>query len=241
VHRFVQSTRDAFKTHRRPTTIIPIHSRAINNQQEVLMRAIGTLGGLALVLATAGCEHTTAPSSLVAPSGKALADQTVAGGRNTSAKGHGEYALDGTSGVQFSFNAEQHQDGTANGQFRQETTDDAGTIDIEGTVTCLSVDPIFGRAWIGGVVKRNASTDPSYALDPTTQPGQDVWFRVLDTDPATSVGDDRSTFLGFAGGGGIFTSAEYCAARLWPDDNARTHAVTKGDIEVRSSQHQEDE
>jgi hypothetical protein len=205
------------------------------------MRAIGTLSGLAFVLATAGCEHATSPSSLMAPSAKALADQTVEDGGKTSAKGHGEYALDGTSGVQFSFNAEQHQDGTADGQFRQETTDDAGSIYIEGTVTCLSVDPISGRAWIGGVVKRNASTDPSYALDPTTQPGQDVWFRVLDSDPATGAGDDRSTFLGFAGSAGFLTSAAYCAGRPWPADNARTHAVTKGDIEVGSSPNSGDE
>ena len=205
------------------------------------MRAIGTLSGLAFVLATIGCEHPTSPSSVRAPSGKALADQTVPGDGTASAKGHGEYALDGTSGVQFSFNAERHQDGTADGQFRQETSDDAGTIDIQGTVTCLSVDPIFGRAWIGGVVKRNASTDPSYALDPTTQPGQDVWFRVLDSDPATGAGDDRSTFLGFAGSAGFLTSAAYCAGRPWPADNARTHAVTKGDIEVGSSPNSGDE
>jgi hypothetical protein len=205
------------------------------------MRAIGTLSGLAFVLATIGCEHPTSPSSVRAPSGKALADQTVAGDGTASAKGHGEYALDGTSGVQFSFNAERHQDGTADGQFRQETSDDAGTIDIQGTVTCLSVDPIFGRAWIGGVVKRNASTDPSYALDPTTQPGQDVWFRVVDLDPATVAGADRSTFLGFAGSAGFLTSAAYCAGRPWPADNARTHAVTKGDIEVGSSPNSGDE
>jgi hypothetical protein len=205
------------------------------------MRAISTLGGLAFVLATVGCEHPTSPSSVRVPSGKALADQTVEGDGTVSAKGHGEYALDGTSGVQFSFNAERHQDGTANGQFRQETSDDAGTIDIQGTVTCLAVDPIFGRAWIGGVVKRNASTDPSYALDPTTQPGQDVWFRVVDLDPATAAGADRSTFLGFAGSAGFLTSVAYCAGRPWPADNARTHPVTTGDIEVRSAKNQEDE
>jgi hypothetical protein len=205
------------------------------------MRAIGTFSGLAFVLATIGCEHPTSPSSVTARSAKVLADQSVEGDQDISAKGHGQYDLSGTSGVRFSFHAEQRQDGTAHGRFRQETTDDAGTIDIEGTVTCLSVDPIFNRAWIGGVVKRNASTDPSYALDPTTQPGQDVWFRVVDLDPATSAGADRSTFLGFAGSAGFLTSAAYCAGRPWPADNARTHAVTKGDIEVGSSANSGDE
>jgi hypothetical protein len=205
------------------------------------MRAIGTLSGLAFVLATVGCEHPTSPSSLMVPSAKPLADRTVAGDGKVFAKGHGEYALDGTSGVHFSFNAVQRRDGTAHGHFRQVTDDGAGTIDIEGTVTCLSVDPVFARAWIGGVVKRNASTDPSYALDPTTQPGQDVWFRVVDLDPAAVAGPDRSTFLGFAGSAGFLTSAAYCAGQPWPADNARTHPVTTGDIEVRSSQNQEDE
>jgi hypothetical protein len=208
------------------------------------MRTIGTLGGLAFVLATAGCEHPTSPSTLIAPNAPRLSE--VNNGLNetnkkASAKGHGVYDLAGTSGVRFSFNAVQNEEGTAKGQFRQVTTLTTGTVDIEGKVTCLAIDPVFGRAWIGGVVKRNASTDPSYALDPTTQPGQDVWFRVVDLDPAPGPGADRSTFLGFAGSAGFLTSAAYCAGRPWPVDNARTHPVTSGRIEVGSSANPRDE
>lgn len=102
-------------------------------------------------------------------------------------------------------------------------------MDISGRVTCLAVDPINGRAWIGGVVEENRSTSPDY-IDPITAPGQDVWFRVLDAPDAQGA-VDRSTFLGFVGA--FPSSAAYCVQRPWPAGNARTHPVTKGKIEVR--------
>ena len=43
---------------------------------------------------------------------------------------------------------------------------------------------------------------------------------------------DRSTFMGFEGGGGILTSDEYCAAKIWPDGNARTWPVVHGNIVI---------
>jgi hypothetical protein len=58
-----------------------------------------------------------------------------------------------------------------------------------------------------------------------------VWFRVLDGGEGHGA-IDRTTFLGFEGGGGTITSAEYCAARIWPVANARTHAVIQGNIQV---------
>jgi hypothetical protein len=196
------------------------------------MRTIGSLGAITLILAVAGCEHPVSPSSVTAPSTAGRVDQVSEGVNGASARGDGVYDLAGTSGVDFSFKAVQNEDGTASGHFRQVTAFTPGTVDIEGEVNCLAVDPLFGRAWVGGVVKRNVSTDPSYALDPTTQVGQDVWFRVVDFDPSTGPNEDRSTFLGFAGSAGFLTSAAYCAGRPWPADNARTHLVTKGRIEV---------
>jgi len=209
------------------------------------MRTIGTLGGLALVLAAGACEQPASPSVLTAPAAR-LATQVSEGvnsasndaAKMASARGQGVYELAGTSGVHFSFNVVQDEDGTASGHFRQTTTFTTGTVDIEGKVTCLAVDPLFGRAWIGGVVKRNASTDPDY-IDPTTQPGQDVWFRVVDFDSPTGTHEDRSTFLGFAGSAGFLTSTAYCAGRPWPADNLRTHLVTRGHIEVGSSANHE--
>jgi hypothetical protein len=95
----------------------------------------------------------------------------------------------------------------------------------------MAVDAVNHRAWVAGVVTKNESTDPDYRAD-INQPGQDVWFRMLDAGE-TPGAIDRSTFLGFKGAAGIQTSAAYCAARLWAPNNARTWPVTAGDITVR--------
>jgi hypothetical protein len=39
---------------------------------------------------------------------------------------------------------------------------------------------------------------------------------------------DRSTTMGFVGA--IESSEAYCAMRIWPEGNARTHPVTSGQI-----------
>ena len=57
-------------------------------------------------------------------------------------------------------------------------------------------------------------------------------FRVLDSGEGKNASPDRTTFVGFKGGGGINTSPEYCAARIWPAGDARTWAVT-GNVQVR--------
>jgi hypothetical protein len=97
-------------------------------------------------------------------------------------------------------------------------------VTYQGDVTCVTVDPVNHRAWIGGVLTQ--SDDP----DLVAQVGKDAWFRVLDQSGTSS--GDRSTFLGFEGGGGILTSAQYCQAQIWPEDNARTWPVEQGTIVV---------
>ncbi|MEP6689600.1 MAG: hypothetical protein ABJD07_00510 [Gemmatimonadaceae bacterium] len=146
-------------------------------------------------------------------------------------EGAGQYELIPGQLVRALVHAEQRGSRSASGQFRQVTSSVDGAVDITGAVTCLAVDAVNHRAWIGGTVTKNRSTDPSYRDDPTTQVGQDVWFRVLDTGKQ-SADPDRSTFLGFAGSAGITTSAEYCAAKIWPADNARTHPFVTGGLEV---------
>ncbi len=148
-----------------------------------------------------------------------------------SATGGGHYLLSGVLDVKFSFSAVAHPDGTASGQFRQSLDNGGLLIDFHARVTCLSVDPVNGRAWIGGVVTANRSEDPGFQGG-IFDVGRDVWFRILD-DGEGHHAVDRTTFLGFTGGGGIMTSEEYCAARIWPADNARTHPVTSGNIQVR--------
>ncbi|HEY2378304.1 MAG TPA: hypothetical protein VGH98_20165 [Gemmatimonadaceae bacterium] len=145
------------------------------------------------------------------------------------ATGGGHYLLAATYDARFAFSASAKADGSASGEFHQFVQFETGTFDVTGEVTCLTVDPANGRAWIGGKVKENRSTDPDYIV-PITAPGQDVWFRVLDAgEGGASV--DRTTFYGFVGS--FASSAEYCAAQSWPADNARTYPVTAGNIQVR--------
>jgi hypothetical protein len=99
-------------------------------------------------------------------------------------------------------------------------------------VTCLSVDAVNGRAWIGGVVTVNNSTDPNQQLA-IHQPGQDVWFRVEDNGKH-ELTPDRSTVLGFfQPPPGIQTSAQYCATMPWPDNNLNTFPFVDGDVKVK--------
>jgi hypothetical protein len=145
--------------------------------------------------------------------------------------GGGHYLLSGVADVQFSFLALQLGNGKAGGAFQIRFSDSGFFYDIAGKVTCVTSDPVAGRAWIGGIVLRNRSTDPALQTA-IHQPGRDVWFRVLDVG-STPGAVDRTSFYGFEGAAGIITSEQYCAARIWPDDNARTWPVTSGGILVQ--------
>jgi hypothetical protein len=130
--------------------------------------------------------------------------------------GGGQFVHPTFGSFTFSFDAVRHADGRVSGRFQQHQP--AFDFTYKGDVTCFAVDPVNRRAWIGGVLTH--TNDP----DPITERGDDAWFRVLDTGEGNSE-PDRTTFLGFEGGGGIITSEEYCQARIWPDDNARTWPV----------------
>ncbi len=121
----------------------------------------------------------------------------------------------------FAFVAVRHRDGRVSGKFFQHQP--AFGFTYAGDVTCFAVDRVNHRAWIGGVLTH--SNDP----DPITEVGDDAWFRVLDPGHGNAA-PDRSTFLGFEGGGGIITSEEYCRVKIWPDDNARAWPVERGNI-----------
>ncbi len=171
--------------------------------------------------------------------GAAAADTGDRGAEvSATAAGGGHYLLDfGDVDLpgRLSFAVLERADGTAHGRFRIELdlVDQlgGGVASFRGEVTCLSVDAELGRAWIGGTITANRSTSDLFR-DETTEVGDDIWFRVLDTGEGGSVAD-RTTFAGFEGGGGIATSQEYCDAALWPEGNARTHPLTAGNIQVR--------
>lgn len=149
------------------------------------------------------------------------------------ATGGGKIALGiaGFSDVDFAFAALRIGNHGAKGFLFQSRTEPSGKVEFRGEVTCLSIDPVNHRAWIAGIITRNRSTHPSF-LTAIHQPGRDVWFRTVDYGEGSNSPDDRSTVLGFQGSAGIITSAEYCATKPWPDLDARTFPVSKGNVQV---------
>jgi hypothetical protein len=149
------------------------------------------------------------------------------------ASGGGHYILSGAFPGTFAFTAIQTSaDGAAKGHLRHTLVFNGELIEFHGEVTCLTVDRVNSRGWIGGVVTRNKSVAEPYASDARFQPGQDIWFRVLDNGQGQFV-PDRTTFTGFMGDAGFDTSVDYCAGMPWPADDARTHPVTAGNIQVK--------
>jgi hypothetical protein len=149
-----------------------------------------------------------------------------------AATGGGRYLLQNAFDVQFAFSAVQKADGKAMGRFHQKLEADGTVIDFSGEVTCMAVDPINHRAWIGGVITANRSTDPGFTGE-IFQPGHDVWFRVVDYgEGGNATQPDRTTFLGFENNPDIKTSAQYCQVKIWPAGDARTWPVTAGNIQV---------
>ncbi len=187
------------------------------------------------VMATCSCFALAACGSISPTNPSQATPQQASAAAVTSgplgASGGGYYDLAGLP-VQFAFTATVNPLGAAAGEFHIFADEGGGlTIDVSATVICLAQDPLNHRAWIGALVTRNGSTDPDFQTD-INQPGDDVWFRVLDGGEGAGA-VDRTTFTGFKGAAGIQTSPEYCAARLWPDNNARTWPVTSGNISVR--------
>jgi hypothetical protein len=180
------------------------------------------------------CSETSDPTSLVEASFATVAQSGPALGK---VNGGGHYVIDLGGGLellaQFAVSGRQTDaDGSASGTFHHRTELFEEGIDFHGTLTCLSIDPVEGRAWVGGVVTQNRSVREPFASGAIYQPGRDIWFRVLDEGQPPE-GTDRTTFVGFEGGGGVITSQEYCDTRPWPDENARTNPLTTGNIKVQ--------
>lgn len=188
-----------------------------------------SLSAFALAVVLSACDASQAPTApAVSP---LFSAGSIVTGR---ANGSGTFNI-GAPGadIALDLNALLRADGSASGSVHYITdlTDfGLATIEIRLDVTCLALDVGLGRAWIGGVVTENNSTNELYATDPKRQVGRDVWFRVQDNGNGGSGILDRSTQLGFEGSLGIITSEEYCAARLWPA--APPHPVTTGNISV---------
>ena len=152
-----------------------------------------------------------------------LAAPSVALGAGSDARatGGGSFLFAGSIPMQFGFSAVRHADGSVSGSFHHAYEFGDFSYQFWGSVTCVTFDAAEGRAWVGGVLTRLITADP----EPGVAVGDDAWFRVLDSPDG-----DRSTAMGFPGD--IPSSAAYCEDQPWPDDNARTHPVTQGQISV---------
>lgn len=188
------------------------------------VRSLGILAASALLAACASPEPTgPSVNPLIEP------EASPALGQSALAWGHGQAIL--SAGPQdVSFFAVKGPFGRATGWFRHYIPTATGTIDFTGIVTCLSVDAAQGRAWIAGKVLKNNSTRPGFMTD-IHEPGDDIWFRVLDGGWRPSDPPDLTTIPGFEGGAGIITSQQYCDQRPWAADP--TGVLSSGRIDVR--------
>jgi len=148
-----------------------------------------------------------------------------------SSTGSGTYALQGIAPTTFEYAAIGLPAGRAAGTIFVSTVVQGAVIEFEGDVTCVTDDPANHRAWIGGVITANRSTHASFTT-PRTQVGHDIWFRVVDYGEGAKAPADRASFVGFEGDLEIPTSAAYCALQPWAAADARTWAVTEGNIQV---------
>jgi len=183
---------------------------------------------IAPAVLAAACQMPTEPTrSAAETSGAPSSGAAIAGPARATGGGH--YAL-GALNIRFSFSAVAAGSQFA-GRFHQSLTLDGELVEFHGRVTCVSVDGVNGRAWVGGVITDNRSEAAAFQTA-RHQAGRDIWFRVLDSGEGGAAGPDRTTFLGFEGDAGFDTSVAYCAGQPWPDNNERTNAVTQGNIQV---------
>jgi hypothetical protein len=189
---------------------------------------------LAAALAASACEGPAPTGTpLASPQSGAFTDKDKGNGIELQVKGDGKAQLPpGNSLLTFYVHVKQHAGGDAQGTFHQRYSSGGLTSDFTGEVTCIAVDQANHRAWIGGVITKNRSTDPSQQGG-IFEPGSEIWFRVLDSESDPSGAPDRTTVFGFTGSGGLTTSAQYCAAQHWTANNANTWAVTRGEIRIQ--------
>jgi hypothetical protein len=182
------------------------------------------------VVTAVGCEGPT----VTEPSATAGSRLSAAGANGVvlNSSGGGHYFLQNAFDVQFAYTAKQSGDGTVQGEFHESLLLDGETVAFRGDVICMAVDPVSHRAWIGAVITENTSTHPAFQAW-YHQPGEDVWFRVVDYGEGGDAPPDRKTFMGFENTPGIPSSEVYCQLQIWPADDARTWPVTQGNIQVK--------
>jgi hypothetical protein len=189
------------------------------------------------VVTAIGCDYPEV--SLPTPPPEFRASEGGTDAITLSSSGGGHYLFQNTFDVQFGYTAKQHADGRVQGEFHQSFIAEGQLIAFRGNVICMALDPVHHRAWIGAVITENRSTHPQFQ-ERYHQPGEDVWFRVVDYGEGSGDPPDRTTFMGFENTPGIPSSEIYCQMRIWPQDDVRTWPVTAGNIQVRPSVDEEE-
>ena len=116
----------------------------------------------------------------------------------------------GPDDMTFMLNATLYKDESVGGKFSYSASGDAGTLDIEAEITCASLDNEAGRAWVGGKVTRNGSTDPRFAG------ATEVWMRALDRNSQRIQPLVSGPLLA---AGKIKTASDYCNKKPWSDED----------------------
>ena len=180
------------------------------------MRCITATSILLFAVVGTACQSPVRPAE--GPLTSLGGSQELAAGVETSATGGGHYTIPGNIELEFAFSARVLPDGRAQGNFHHRGVAGGELIQFSAEITCLAVDSVNHRAWLGGVVTENRSTHPQFTT-PIHQVGRDIWFRVQDNDadePSTT--PDVTTIVGFESAA-IPTSEFYCNTRPWRSDN----------------------
>jgi hypothetical protein len=153
------------------------------------------------VLLALGCSGPDNPSGLEEVSaGPALAAGTV----KLTGSGHHSRTVAGVTALTtFTFNAKDRGDGSATGNVHYNFRASGFTVD--GTVTCITASG--NQAWVGGVVDRVTSDDPSFQ----DLVGLDLWWRSIDNGEGSNALPDSTTGLGFKFAGVVITKESWCA------------------------------
>lgn len=117
----------------------------------------------------------------------------------------------GPADMTVMFNANAYKDESVDGTFSYSASAEAGTIDIEAEIICVSLDNEAGRAWIGGRITRNDSTDPRFA----GEPGNEAWMRAADRNA-----DKKQPLVSgpLTAGDKIENASDYCNEKPWSEE-----------------------
>ncbi len=165
------------------------------------MRILRRLGGLALVLAVAGCGEDREPT--LAPSEPEPTEFNFGGHRVVAliaGSGHHTRTVGTvTAPTLFVFSGWRQANGNTHGFYHYNFQ--AAGFSVQGPITCISI--AGNQAWVGGTVARIDSPDP----EDQSLVGADMWWRSIDLGFGAR---DSTTGLGFAFPGGTITAESWC-------------------------------